>query len=208
MRLTLLQPRQARLDSGDLRGGFGDVQIGRHTIGQTQLRQFQTVARDIEVLLGDSAGVLHATQLNVVVCGFSEHRQQHTTAVIFRDLKGSVGGFGFAAHAAPEIQFPGRGETAIPQVERGVAIVPRRVHQTFAAVAFTCIAAASGGTWITLGRHHLAHGAALLQAAAGELQVEVVSQGALTQRREFRIVEHFPPALIQGLVDGLAGGGF
>ncbi|MNV80594.1 hypothetical protein D3C71_1742070 [compost metagenome] len=124
MRLALLQRRQSRLDSGDLCGGFSDIQVGRNAIRQTQLRQLQTVASDVEILLGDGAGVLYAAQLNVVLRSFGEHRQQYAATVVFRDLQGGVGGFGFAAHAAPEIQLPGCRKTSIPKIERGVAVVP------------------------------------------------------------------------------------
>ncbi|MNO84906.1 hypothetical protein D3C76_762600 [compost metagenome] len=84
----------------------------------------------------------------------------------------------------------------------------RRVAQAFAAVAFTGVTATDGAGGITIGRHHLAHRTALLQAAAGELQVEVVGQGALSKGREFRIVEHLPPAFVHRFGGGLAGGNF
>jgi hypothetical protein len=207
LRLTLLQRGQARFDGRYLSGGFGDVQVGGDTVGQAQLREFQAVAGDVEVLLGDGSGALHTAQLNVVLGGLGEHRQQHAAPVVFRDFQGGVGGFGFATYTAPEIQFPGRGEACVPQVVRRVTVVSRRIVQAFAAVAFTPVAASGGGIRVTVGGDHLTHGAALLQTAAGEFQVEVVGQGALSQGREFRVVEHFPPTFIHGLGDGLAGGG-
>jgi hypothetical protein len=140
LRLTLLKGRQARFDGRDLGGGFG-VQIGRHTVVQAQLRQLEAVPGDIEVLLGDRAGVLHAAQLDVVLCGVGEDRQQHAATVVFGDFEVGIGGFGFAAHAAPDIQFPRGGETGVPQVEGGIAVVPGRVIQAFAAVAFARVAA-------------------------------------------------------------------
>ena len=173
LRLALFKRRQTRLDGRDLRGGFGDVQIGRHTIVQAQLREFQAVPGDIEVLLGDRASVLHAAQLDVVLRGVGKHRQQHTATVVFGDFETGVGGFGFAAHAAPEIQFPGGGETGVPQVESGIAVVPGRITQAFAAVAFARVTAGGGGVRIAIRSDHLAGSAALLQATAGQLQVEV-----------------------------------
>ncbi|MNV57295.1 hypothetical protein D3C71_1496200 [compost metagenome] len=83
----------------------------------------------------------------------------------------------------------------------------RRIVQAFAAVAFTPVAASGGGIRVTVGGDHLTYRAALLQTAAGELQVEVVGQGALSQGREFRVVKHLPPTLTHGFSDGLAGGG-
>ncbi|MNM73513.1 hypothetical protein D3C81_852410 [compost metagenome] len=108
MRLALLQRGQTRFDGRYLSGGFGDIQVGGDTVGQAQLREFQAVAGDVEVLLGDGSGTLHTAQLNVVLGGFGEHRQQHAASVVFRDFQGRISGFGFSAHTAPEIQFPGR----------------------------------------------------------------------------------------------------
>ncbi|MNE41923.1 hypothetical protein D3C76_1097200 [compost metagenome] len=83
----------------------------------------------------------------------------------------------------------------------------RRIVQAFAAVAFSPVTASGGGIRVTVGGDHLTHSAALLQAAAGEFQVEVVGQCTLSQGREFWIVEDVPPAFVHGLGDGLAGGG-
>ncbi|MNO98125.1 hypothetical protein D3C76_898600 [compost metagenome] len=208
MGLALLQCWQARFDGRDLGGRFGDIEVGCDAVGQAQLRQLQAMAGDVEVLFVDGAGILHTAQLNVVLGGFGQHRQQHAATVVFRDFQGGIGGFGFAAHPAPEIQLPRGGEPGIPKVERGVTVMPRRVAQAFTAVAFTGVTAANGAAGITIGRHHLAHRTALLQAAAGELEVEVVGQGTLSEGRELRIVEHLPPTFVHGLGYGLAGGGF
>ncbi|MNN40553.1 hypothetical protein D3C81_1546310 [compost metagenome] len=81
------------------------------------------MAGDVEILLGDEPGVLHTAQLNVVLGGFSQHRQQHTASVVLGDFQVGVGRFGFPPHAAPEIQLPGSGKAGIPQVEGGLAIV-------------------------------------------------------------------------------------
>ncbi|MNT09805.1 hypothetical protein D3C72_1446070 [compost metagenome] len=106
MRLTLLQRWQARFDGRHLRGGFGDVQISGDPIRQAQLRKFQAMAGDVEVLLGHGSGVLHTAQLNIVLGGLGQHRQQHAASVVFRDFQSGIGGFGFAAYTAPEIQLP------------------------------------------------------------------------------------------------------
>ena len=208
MRLALFKCRQAGLDGGDLRSGFGDVQIGRHAIVEAQLRELEAVAGDVEILLGDGTRVLHAAQLDVVLRSVGEHRQKHAATVVFGDFEGGVGGFGFAAHAAPEIQFPRGGETGVPQVEGGIAVVPGRVVQAFAAVAFAPVTAGGGGIRVALGSDDLTCGTALLQATAGQFQVEVAADSALGQGRELRVVEDFPPALVEGLADRLAGGGF
>ncbi|MNP32846.1 hypothetical protein D3C76_1260500 [compost metagenome] len=85
--------------------------------------------------------------------------------------------------------------------------MPGRIVQALATVAFACVTAGGGGIGISVGGDDLAHRAALLQAAAGQFQVEVVGQCALAQGREFWIVEHLPPAFVHRLGDGLAGGG-
>ncbi len=181
MRLTLLKGRQARFDGRDLGGGFGDVQIGRHTVVQAQLRQLEAVPGDIEVLLGDRAGVLHAAQLNVVLCSVGEDREQHAATVVFGDFEVGIGSLGLAVHAAPDIQFPRGGETGVPQVEGGIAVVSGRVIQAFAAVAFARVAAVSGGGRVAIRGDHLTRGTALLQAAAGQLQIEVAVHRPLGQ---------------------------
>ena len=89
-----------------MRGGFGDVQVSGNAIGQAQLREFQAVPGDVEVFFGDRASVLYAAQLDVVLRGVCQYRQQHTATVVFSDFEVGVGSFGFAAHATPEIQFP------------------------------------------------------------------------------------------------------
>lgn len=50
MGLALLQCWQARLDGRDLGGGFGDIKVRCDTISQAQLRKFQAVPSDLEVL--------------------------------------------------------------------------------------------------------------------------------------------------------------
>ncbi|MNL86556.1 hypothetical protein D3C87_2153080 [compost metagenome] len=55
----------------------------------------------------------------------------------------------------------------------------RWVVQSFAAITFACIAASGHRAGVTVGGDHLARGSALLQAAAGEFQVEVFGQGSL-----------------------------
>jgi hypothetical protein len=39
-----------------------------------------------------------------------------------------------------------------------------------------------------------------LAVKARKLQVEVVGQGALSQGRDFRVVEHFPPTFVHGFL--------
>ena len=182
MRLTLLQRRQARLDGRHLRRSFGNVEVSGNAVGQAQLRELQTVARDVEVLLSDRAGALHAAQLNVVLSGFGQHRQQHAATIIFGDFEGRVGRLGFAAHAAPEIQFPRCRKACVPQVERRFALVAGRIVQAFGAVAFAPVTARGGGVRVAFGSDYLAGGAALLQATAGEFEVEVIGERALAQR--------------------------
>jgi len=204
--LALLQIRQPRFDGGDLGGRFGNIQVGGHAVGQTQLRELEAVAGDVEVLLGHRAGVLYATQLDVVLGGLGQYRQQHGAAVVFRHLQGGVGGFGFAFDPTPEVQLPGRREAHIPLVERGTAVFAGGVVQAFAAVAFALVGARGVDSGITLGGGHLAHRTALLQAAAGQFQVEVIGQRAAREGRQLLVVEHVPPALLQRITHCSAGG--
>lgn len=139
-----------------MRGGFGDVQISRDAVGQTQLREVQAVSGDVEVLLGDGAGVLYAAQLNVVLRGVGEHGQQHTATVVFGDFEVGVSGFGFAAHAAPEIQLPRGGETGVPQVEGGITVESGWIAEAFAAVAFAAVTAGGSGLRVAVGADDLA----------------------------------------------------
>ena len=204
--LALLQIRQSRFDGGHLRSGFSDIQVGRHAIGQTQLREFQATARHVEVLLGDRTGALHAAQLDVVLGGLGQHRQEYAAAVVFGHLQGGVGSFGFAPYPAPEIQLPGSGKTGVPQVEGRTAVVAGRVAQAIGAVAFAAVVAIGADLWIAPGGRHLAHRTALLQAAAGQFQVEVVAQCPAHQGRQLPVVEHVPPLFFQRVADRAAGG--
>ena len=80
------------------------------------------------------------------------------------------------------------------------------VVQAFATVAFARVTAGGRGVWIALSSDDLAGGAALLQTAAGQLQVEVALHRTLSERGQLRVMEDFPPAFVEGFADGLAGG--
>ena len=196
---------QSRFDRSNLGAGLGHVQARGNAFGLAVLGKLQAVLGNLQVVLRHIQSVLHGAQLDVIAGGFRKQGQQHSPAVVLGHFDGGIGSLDLAPHAAPQVQFPTGHQVALPKVVRRFARLARRIAQAFGAVAGAAVAGVCIHRRHFIGGHGTAQGAALQQAGAGHLQVEVALGNALDQGTELCVMEGFPPAQFQRFGLRLAG---
>ena len=113
-----------------------------------------------------------------------------------------AGGFVQAAHASPEVYFPGGVQCRLERTGRGAAAlgVGAATGGIFSAVTVDIVT----GLREKLGMRLRGQGAGLLDAGGGNANVIIIGQGQMDQVGESGVVENLPPGKVR---QGIGGGG-